>query len=383
MWIQLVFFGFLAAISLSQAEKFVIQLERISKLPETEPTNNTRYGGLGRLFDQYGQAVTNTQNIWYKGIITVGTPPQPFNVMFDTGSDLLWIPARGCTSSGAAVSNCRAQNPVYTATSSSTARNTGQSFSIAYGLGSAQGTYYQDAFAFGSPNGRQLKYPQAVTFGAAQQMTFFDGGIFGLSFPTSRNPNPIFYEGIRQRVFDQAMFTAYFANCPSTGTCQNGGTITLGGFDSQHCSPNYNWIPVVGNGPYWQFNFQGISAGSYSFNQAASAITDTGKLRTSYVIGPQAQIQQLAAAIGAQNRNGAYFANCNAQFTIYITINGYRYPIQASTLMIPLGGSSCQLALSSGNFGFWIFGAATIRNYCVVHDIQNRRVAFAPVLSRG
>ncbi|KAI6181432.1 Pepsin A-like protein [Aphelenchoides besseyi] len=380
MWIQLMLSIFLAVISLSQAEKFVIQLERISKLPGTKPTNNTRYVGLGRLFDQYGQAVTNTQNIWYKGVITVGTPAQSFNVMFDTGSDLLWLPARGCTSSGAAVTNCRAQNPVYTASSSSTARNTGQSFSIAYGLGSAQGTYYQDVFAFGSPNGRQLKYPQAITFGAAQQMTFFDetfktttnrnateipGGIFGLSFPISRNPNPIFYEGIRQRVFDQAMFTAYFANCPSTGTCQNGGTITLGGFDSQHCSRNYNWIPVVGNGPYWQFNFQGISAG------------------TSYIIGPQAQIQQLAAAIGAQNRNGAYFANCNAQFTIYITINGYRYSVQASTLMIPLGGSSCQLALSSGNFGFWIFGAATIRNYCVVHDIQNRRVAFAPVLSRG
>jgi hypothetical protein len=34
---------------------------------------------------------------------------------------------------------------------------------------------------------------------------------------------------------------------------------------------------------------------------------------------------------------------------------------QAKNLIINLGGGYCQLTLSSGNFGFWIFGDALIR----------------------
>jgi hypothetical protein len=69
----------------------------------------------------------------------------------------------------------------------------------------------------------------------------------------------------------------------------------------------------------------------------------------------------MAAAIGARYSNGAYLINCNAQFTITPTINGRRYPIRGINMMINLGGGTCQLALGSGNFGFWIFGDAFIR----------------------
>jgi hypothetical protein len=83
----------------------------------------------------YEQSVTNTQNIWYKGIITLGNPPQSFELMFDTGSNLLWVPGAGCTSSGPAVTNCRTQQRVYTSSRSSTSRSLRQRFSIAYGTG--------------------------------------------------------------------------------------------------------------------------------------------------------------------------------------------------------------------------------------------------------
>ncbi|KAI6239822.1 hypothetical protein M3Y99_00534000 [Aphelenchoides fujianensis] len=341
---------------------------------------NRLFAAVARDESAFSESIVNTQNIWYRATITLGTPPQKFEVQVDTGSDLLWVPARGCTSTGTSVQHCAQQTEVYDSAASSTARNMNRRFEITYGTGSSNGWFFEDVFAIGDPSAPQLKYTQPVQFGAANRMSFSDIGILGLSFPSAGHPTPVFLRGVAEGVFSEPIFTAYFADCDSE-VCEEGGELTFGGYNEEHCEQQVDWVPVTGTSLYWEFQMQSISAGNYTAMNA-KAITDTG---TSFVLAPQSEMHKLAAAIGATIHDGAFFVPCTANFTITPRIDGHDYPLHSSQLIIDSTntGGMCALALSAGKFDFWIFGDSFIRSYCQVYDVKNKRVGFARTAAKS
>lgn len=162
-------------VAFANADSFKIALERTEPNGTDDPLN---------MNDIYGQKMSNNGNIEYHGYITLGEPAQLFKVVFDTGSDILWVPQKGCKSHGPMVKNCRKGRGagLYDPGRSNTAESTGKQFKIVYGTGDASGPYYKDTFSFGSPGGKQLKLKSKIVFGSGKKMSFGDDGILGLSF---------------------------------------------------------------------------------------------------------------------------------------------------------------------------------------------------------
>ncbi|KAI6204895.1 Aspartic protease [Aphelenchoides besseyi] len=339
----------------------VLQIPVQRKVLRNKP-NET--GKLAVEFDKYGQRLFNNKDIEYKGVIQLGN--QKFTVVFDTGSDVLWVPAAGCRSSGPFVSSCRSQTNVYNATKSPTSRKTGQNFSIEYGTGSASGTYYLDTFAFGDPRGKQLKLKRPVTFGAATRMTFSDEGILGLSFQQKGSPTPIFQQAVQEKLMDKPIFTTWMRKCD--GSCQRGG------YDPKHCGRVRRWVSVDKNQIHWSFNIDEVSAGNYRHREKMKVITDSG---TSFIIGPNKLVEAMAKAINAEMVAGAYIVSCNQDFQVTLTIGHQRFSIDASQMVLKENGL-CILALSgSDDFDFWILGSPFVRSFCQIHDVAHHRVGFA------
>ena len=103
--------------------------------------------------------------------IEIGSNNQKFNVILDTGSQILWVPEINSN-------NTTGIKNYYEPKKSKTSKNIGKSFEIFYGTGYCKGNYYQDLINFLS------KEKYNIIFGSANISIFdVDGaeGIMGLA----------------------------------------------------------------------------------------------------------------------------------------------------------------------------------------------------------
>ncbi|XP_078514911.1 pepsin A-like [Lissotriton helveticus] len=313
------------------------------------------------------EPMTNYMDMSYYGTISIGTPPQDFNVIFDSGSSNLWVPSVYCSSS--ACSNHNRFSP----SSSSTFQSTSTSLSIGYGTGSMTGVLGYDTVEVGGLTVTSqvfgLAYTEADFFSQMQ----FDG-ILGLAFPSiaSDSATPVFDNMWSQGLLSADLFSVYLSPNGASGS-----VVIFGGYESSYYTGTLNWIPLSAE-TYWQITLESVSMNGnvIACNGGCQAIIDTG---TSLIAGLSPGISNIQNAIGAyQSSNGEYVVNCNSISSladIIFTINGVQYPVPASAY---INQNSC-----SSNFqdttGVWILGDVFIRQYYVVFDRAANYIGLATV----
>jgi hypothetical protein len=134
-------------------------------------------------------ALYNFRNVQYFGEITIGTPPQKFLVVFDTGSSNIWVTGKDCR-----LPQCRARRATFDPAASSTFQRKGQNFRIEYGSGPVEGVYDKDTVSIGG-----ISLP-STTFGQVSLFNWGDGmqfdGVLGLGYKelSKNNVTPPFYD---------------------------------------------------------------------------------------------------------------------------------------------------------------------------------------------
>jgi len=179
--------SFILLIAFVFASEIKIKLEKIQEDPRVI-LDQVKRGLYKKYVDKWirGSITTNDNDghvllnnfmdAQYFGPISIGSPPQNFTVIFDTGSSNLWVPSTKCNSF-----SCYMHNR-YDSSSSATYEPAGKELSITYGTGSIEGFTSRDVVTVGGISINDQEFGEAtVEPGFTFAFGRFDG-IFGLGY---------------------------------------------------------------------------------------------------------------------------------------------------------------------------------------------------------
>ncbi|CAI7677265.1 aspartic endopeptidase Pep2 [Penicillium manginii] len=319
--------------------------------------------------------VDNFLNAQYFSEIEIGTPPQTFKVVLDTGSSNLWVPSSECSSIACFL------HSKYDSSSSSTYKKNGTEFAIKYGSGSLSGFVSQDTLKIGDLKVEKQDFAEATEEpGLAFAFGRFDG-ILGLGYDTiSVNKMvPPVYNMLNQGLLDEPVFAFYLGDANKEG---DNSEATFGGVDKDHYTGELIKIPLRRKA-YWEVDLDAITFGDSTAElDNTGVILDTG---TSLIALPSTLAELLNKEIGAKKSfTGQYTVECSARDSLpelTFTLSGHNFTIGPYDYILEVQGS-CISSFMGMDFPepmgpLAILGDSFLRQWYSVYDLGNNAVGLA------
>ncbi|EFB21335.1 hypothetical protein PANDA_002461, partial [Ailuropoda melanoleuca] len=330
---------------------------------KNDPAQKYHFSDLGMVYEPLAYL-----DSLYLGEIGIGSPPQNFLVLFDTGSSSLWVPSVQCQSQ-ACDSHSR-----FNPNMSSTYSSDGQIFSVRYGSGGLSGIYGYDTLRVQSiqvPN-QQFGLSEHEPSPYFNQLKF--DGIMGLAYPAlAEGRGTTALQGLlRAGLLSSPVFSFYLGREPGSG----GGVSGLGG----------TFFPLQRGDtalPSESPNLRRRHSPALREPQSEEETQPTG---TSLLTIPQQYLSALLQATGAEaDRYGQFLVDCNniqnlPTLTFLISRVPFSLPYHSYVFtgngICTIGVQATYLPSSSGQ-PLWILGGIFLRSYYSIFDIGNNRVGFA------
>ncbi|KAG0000272.1 1,3-beta-glucanosyltransferase [Entomortierella chlamydospora] len=325
--------------------------------------------------------VSNAKNLGYTGTIKLGSPAQSFQVVFDTGSDMIVITSDQCQGS-----TCNTMDH-YTCTSCT---KTPYSHNITYGDGTwGAGPIVDDTVSIG---GLVIKNQQIldVTMSALNLSSYGShvSGLVGL-MPLSplQNAVPPLQTIYEDKLLDMNVFSVYLTSSLTAG---EGGSFLFGGIDYTKFSGKLNYVSVAtgisSSKGMWYVNADGayVSGVAVPGYITSPWLFDTG---TSFIAVPSDFAQAFHANITGATYSAdyqVYFVPCKGDATFGISFNGIKYEVPY-TDFVGTGGSMTSecvsLVMPLSGYEMYILGDPFLRQVYAVYDFTAgaSRIGIAPV----
>ena len=333
--------------------------------------------------------ITSVQAIYYIGPVEIGS--QTFQVIYDTGSNMIWVPSSACSST-----DCGSQT-----TFSGTSTSANQDFDLTYGSGSVSGSMVYTTVTLADATVSSFKVGLADSVGFAGFSTSSFDGILGLAWPglnSDLNVLALVPTLYAANQIQDDLFSIYLDSDGSNGE------LNLGEIDTTRYQGDIQWMPLVTN-LWWTINLVNAYLGDVNANATSSignqrTIIDSG---TSLIIGPTDQVDALM--LGIQNSGttvyydesaGLYAVYCSAVSSLpdltfvlagsdgqsyHFTMPGATYVVatlSSNPNICPIGiqGSGSITSLSSTNIN-WILGDPFLRTFYTIYDYGEERIGVA------
>lgn len=232
------------------------------------------------------------ENQYYITYLLFGSDQQKIGVDIDSGSSDLWIP--NTQASGAVTSY-----GVYDSSTSSSAQDTGKSFTIEYGVpGDSTGSYgefFTDTIAF-SDGSSPI---QNFQFGSVYQTSVGQSGILGLGLESLEAPNqdgygseyPNFPVALKNAGYIDVVGYSLYLNTPTA----TGGTLLFGGKDLAKIDGDLVTLPHSGDSARLDVTVDSVTIGGSTTSIGSPYNLDSG---TTFTITSPDAFNALVSYVG-------------------------------------------------------------------------------------
>merc|ERR1719487_921040 len=320
------------------------------------------------------EAMQRIHKTAYWGSMSLGTPPQSFKVIFDTGSGNLIVPSSECTVPGCQPHHKYDHHSSTTAMTIQNEKGEGNA-EISFGTGNIAGDFYRDKLCIGDSLCIDSSFIAADKESTEPFQEIPFDGIMGLGFKDLSM-------GQGFNIVDDLYAKGQLPGGQITFYLTDDGDseVTFGGYKSEYMASDIVWAPVKKES-YWQVSIDDITFDNTPKGlcpDGCEVAVDTG---TSMLAGPSDLVDKLSNMLGAKEDCSNYNSLPKLGFQI-----GDRVLNLKPDDYMDSSGSECSLSFMSLDVPppkgpLFIFGDPFLRRFVTIFDRSGggsgSRVGFA------
>jgi len=320
----------------------------------------------------------------YFGKLSIGSPPQDFSVVFDTGSGNLMVPGDSCKSAA-----CNTHERFVEASSSTVSQvncdgsevesgTEPDQVTITFGTGHITGKCLMDKICIGQlcANGAFIASTDESEHPFA---SFTFDGVLGLALTSMAQGEDfsLMSQLTQRHIVGKPLFSVFLSDSD-----RENSEITFGDIKPHHMASDLFWVDVSSPSGYWEVQIDDITLNNkpQSLCEDCRVAVDTG---TSQLAGPTDVIEELQKILNVNQDCANYRDLPELGFVI-----GKHVLNLSPRDYVEKKGNACDVSLMALNVPppkgpLFVFGIPFLQKYFTVYDHAHSRVGFAVAKHAG